>query len=252
MVELIGNSDVLITTTSKGKEAMQLLSDGDFDCMVLDLGLADISGFDLIEKIHGYENISDLPIVIYTGKDLNKKEESRLRKHADSIIIKGVKSTDRLLDEVGLFLHRGDHEYHQQKREKEKVKHSEEKIFSGKKILLVDDDARNIFALSSILEEKEIEVLDAENGLDALRLLEQRDHIDLILMDIMMPELDGYETIRRIRKLGKYAQIPIIALTAKAMKGDRQKCIESGASDYLSKPVDMEKLMSLLQVWLDR
>jgi CheY-like chemotaxis protein/signal transduction histidine kinase/HAMP domain-containing protein len=252
IVELIGNSDVLVTTTSKGKEAMQLLSQDDFDCMVLDLGLADISGFDLIEKIHGYENISDLPIIIYTGKDLNKKEESRLRKHADSIIIKGVKSTDRLLDEVSLFLHRGDHDHHQQKREKVKAKLSEEKIFSGKKILLIDDDARNIFALSSVLEEQDIEVLDAENGLDALKLLEQQDHIDLILMDIMMPELDGYETIRRIRKFTKYAQIPIIALTAKAMKGDRQKCIESGASDYLSKPVDMEKLMSLLHVWLHR
>jgi CheY-like chemotaxis protein len=252
MVELIGNSDVLITTTAKGKEAIQLLSRDEFDCMVLDLGLADISGFDLIEKIHKHEKISEMPIIIYTAKDLNKKEELRLRRHADSIIIKGVKSTDRLLEEVSLFLHRGDQALHVKKQEKEFAKRSEEKIFKGKKILLVDDDVRNIFALSSALEEKEIAVLEAENGLEALELLEQRDHIDLILMDVMMPELDGYETIRRIRKLNKYAKIPIIALTAKAMKGDRQKCIESGANDYLSKPVDMEKLLSLLQVWLHR
>jgi CheY-like chemotaxis protein/HAMP domain-containing protein/putative methionine-R-sulfoxide reductase with GAF domain len=252
MVELIGNTDVLITTASKGKEAIRLLSRGDFDCMVLDLGLADISGFDLIEKIHKQGNISDLPIIIYTGKELSKKEESRLRKHADSIIIKGVKSTDRLLDEVSLFLHRGDTEQQERKQEKERAKHSEKKIFKGKKILIVDDDVRNIFALSSVLEEKEMEIVNAENGIEALELLEKQNHLDLILMDIMMPEMDGYETIRRIRQQSKYTKIPIIALTAKAMKGDRQKCIDSGASDYLSKPVDMEKLLSLLQVWLYR
>jgi len=252
MLELLGNKDIHITTVSKGKEAIQLLAHCEFDCMVLDLGLSDISGFDLIEKIHKQVNIIDLPIIIYTGKDLSKKEEFRLRKHADSIIIKGVKSTDRLLDEVSLFLHRGDNGQREKKLEKEKARHQEDKIFKGKKILIVDDDARNIFALSSVLEEREIEVLGAENGLEALDLLKHRDHIDLILMDVMMPELDGYEAIQRIRKMDSYTKIPIIALTAKAMKGDRQKCIDSGANDYLSKPVNIEKLLSLLQVWLYR
>lgn len=251
IIELIGNGDVSITAADKGKDAFNLLHKEDFDCMVLDLGLSDISGFDLIEKVKSDKKIAELPIVIYTGKELNKKEETKLRKHSESIIVKGVKSPERLLDEVSLFLHRVEKNMPKEKQETIRQLHeNEENVFKDKKILLVDDDIRNIFALSSVLEEKEMEVVTAENGQEAIDTLTENDNINLILMDIMMPEMDGFEAIARIRKNKLYSKLPIIALTAKAMKGDRQKCIDAGANDYLSKPVEIEKLLSLLQVWL--
>jgi CheY-like chemotaxis protein len=227
-----------------------MLRKNEIDCMVLDLGLKDISGFDLIEKIKSDEAHKDLPVIIYTGKELSKKEQQKLNKYAESIIIKGAKSPERLKDEVSLFLHSVESDLPAEGILKTFTGPGNDGIFKGKKILLVDDDVRNIFALSSVLGEKEMEVEVAENGREALEKIEQSDGLDLILMDIMMPEMDGYETMRRIRKNPEYQKMPIIALTAKAMKGDRQKCIEAGASDYLSKPIDIEKLLSLMQVWL--
>ena len=251
IIQLIGNGDISILTAGKGKDAISLLKKEDVDCMILDLGLTDISGFELIEKIKKEERMKDLPIIIYTGKELTKNEEKHLRKHAESIIVKGVKSPERLLDEVSLFLHRVQSgASHDPMKIPEKNPGNGDTIFRNKKILVVDDDVRNVFSLSSILEEKEMQVLFAENGKEAIKQLKETDDIDLVLMDIMMPEMDGFEAMRRIREESGFRKLPIIALTAKAMKGDRQKCIEAGANDYLSKPIDVDKLYSLLQVWL--
>jgi tubulin-specific chaperone A len=251
IIELIGDADVSITATDKGKDAFNRLRKEEYDCMVLDLGLSDISGFELIEKVKSDKKIPEIPIIIYTGKELNKKEETKLRKHSESIIVKGVKSPERLLDEVSLFLHRAEKNMPKEKQDTiRKLHDTGETVFKDKQILLVDDDIRNIFALSSVLEEKEVEVITAENGQEAIDSLKKNDKIDLVLMDIMMPEMDGFEAITKIRANKAFAKLPIIALTAKAMKGDRQKCIDAGANDYLAKPVDIEKLLSLLQVWL--
>jgi CheY-like chemotaxis protein/HAMP domain-containing protein len=250
MLELIGNGDVSVATADSGEKALKLLKSNDFDCMILDLGLSDISGFELLEKINKNDKIDEIPIIVYTGKELTKKEESGLRKHAESIIIKGAKSPDRLLDEVSLFLHRVETNLPEEKQAKTNIVHDKSEVYKDKKILLVDDDIRNIFALSSILEEKEMQIIVAENGHEALSALEKNKDVDLVLMDIMMPEMDGYEAMQRIRKQNKFSKLPIIALTAKAMKGDRQKCIDAGANDYLSKPIDVEKMLSLLHVWL--
>ena len=252
IMQLIGNGDISITASGKGNEAYKMLGKEEYDCMILDLGLSDISGFDLIEKINNDSKICDVPIIVYTGRELSKKEETKLLKHADSIIIKGVKSPERLLDEVSLFLHRVEKEEVREIPIPINLPEDKSEIFRGKKVLIVDDDVRNIFALSSVLEEKEMVISVAENGKEALAVLKQEDDLDMVLMDIMMPEMDGYEAMENIRKTKTQTQLPIIALTAKAMKGDRQKCIESGANDYLSKPVDVEKLLSLLQVWLHR
>ena len=250
MVELLHGKDLLITAAATGQEAYTLLTEQYFDCMVLDLGLTDVSGFELLERIHQNPEISDLPIIVYTGRDLSHDEKLQLKKYADSIILKGVKSQERLLDEVTLFLHRVERNLPESQKQALRMLHDKEMVFHDKTILLVDDDVRNIFALSSVLEDKGLSVLAAENGKEALDMLASHPEIDLILMDIMMPEMDGYETIQHIRKQPEFPKLPIIALTAKAMKGDRQRCIEAGASDYLSKPVESEKLLSLLRVWL--
>jgi CheY-like chemotaxis protein len=249
IMELIAGDDIKIEALDNGKTAINKLKKDSYDCIVIDLGLSDMSGFELIEQIRK-GGFNDIPVIVYTGKDLNKEEENILRKHAESVIIKGAKSHERLLDEVNLFLHRA----------KSAEKGISDKLnvkvafdgngFKDKNILLVDDDVRNIFALTSVLEERGMHILVAENGREALDVLEKSDRIDLVLMDIMMPEMDGYEATRQIRSKKAHANLPIIALTAKAMKGDRQKCIDAGANDYLSKPVDVEKLMSLLHVWL--
>jgi CheY-like chemotaxis protein len=250
ILELIGDNDVSITATGKGEEALKLIRKDDFDCVVLDLGLSDISGFDLLEKINEDNKISDIPIIIYTGKELTKKEDSALQKYAQSIIIKGAKSPDRLLDEVSLFLHRVESNLPDDKKSQVQIQYDREEIFKGKRVLIVDDDIRNIYAVSSILGDKDMVIITAENGRDALDALQKDPKVDLILMDIMMPEMDGYEAIGKIRQQKEFKNVPIIALTAKAMKGDRQKCIDAGANDYLSKPVDVDKLLSLLRVWL--
>ena len=248
--ELIGNGDVKTTDVATGREAYEELSNGNYDCMILDLGLEDMSGFDLLEKIRLSEAAMRVPVIIYTGRDLTQEEEKQLSKYAESIIIKGVKSPERLLDESALFLHRVESDLPHEKQQMLKMVHDKESVLNGKKIMIVDDDMRNVFALSSVLEDRNMDVVVAKNGIECLEKLEEIDSIDCILMDIMMPKMDGYEAMTEIRKKSEFAKLPIIALTAKAMKGDRSKCIDAGASDYLSKPVNTDKLLSMMRVWL--
>jgi HAMP domain-containing protein/CheY-like chemotaxis protein/signal transduction histidine kinase len=252
VVELIGNGDVRTTAVATGAEAMAALEAQPFDCLVLDLGLSDMSGFELLERMKADPRLSQVPVIVYTGKDLSKKQETELRRLAETIIIKDVKSPDRLLDETALFLHRVESNLPAEKRKMLEHLHQHDPALSGRKALIVDDDIRNIFALTSVLEQHDVEVHYAENGKDGLRMVEDVPGIDVILMDVMMPEMDGYEAMRRIREKKDMRSLPIIALTAKAMKGDREKCIEAGASDYVMKPVDTEQLISLLRVWLSR
>uniref|UniRef100_UPI00262AA7AE response regulator n=1 Tax=Oceanispirochaeta sp. TaxID=2035350 RepID=UPI00262AA7AE len=247
--DLIGDGDVETITVATGAEAYSELESSPFDCMILDLGLEDdMSGYDLLEKIRADHKLGYIPIIIYTGRDLSQKEEAKLRQYSESIIIKGVKSPERLLDETALFLHRVELELPQDKQRMLNINHDKNSIFKEKKILLVDDDMRNVFALTSVLEEKGMIVDVAKNGAESLEKISKETN--LVLMDIMMPVMDGYEAMRKLRKNQSFKKIPIIALTAKAMKGDRNKSIEAGASDYLAKPIDTEKLLSMLRVWL--
>jgi tubulin-specific chaperone A len=219
--------------------------------MVLDLGLPDISGFSLLEQIENNDDIiAKPPIVIYSGKDLSRAEATKLRKHSGSIILKGAESPERLLDETSLFLHQIETSLPQEKQRMIRMAHEKETVLSGKKVLIVDDDMRNIFALSHALKAKEMTVIRAETGQEALDMLDTHPDIDIVLMDIMMPVMDGYEAMRKIREQEKFWKLPILALTAKAMKDDRKKCIEAGANDYLAKPIDLDKVMSMLRVWL--
>lgn len=250
IIELIGHDDVAITAVSTGQEALNELHSQRYDCMVLDLMLTDMTGFELLDQIRDDEYLNDLPIIIYTGKELDSKEELKLRKYAESIIIKDVKSPERLLDETTLFLHRVEANLPEDKRRILQKLHNKETLFEGKKILLVDDDIRNVFALSSVLEGYRMDVTFAENGREALEALENNPEFDLVLMDMMMPEMDGYEAMTRIRQNPRFEKLPIIALTAKAMKEDRSKCIEAGASDYVKKPIQTDQLLSLMRVWL--
>ncbi|WP_315793660.1 response regulator [Paenibacillus sp. BIC5C1] len=250
IIELIGHDDVAITAVSTGSEALNELHSQRYDCMVLDLMLTDMTGFELLDQIRDDQYLNDLPIIIYTGKELDSKEEMKLRKYAESIIIKDVKSPERLLDETTLFLHRVEANLPEDKRRILQKLHNKETLFEGKKILLVDDDIRNVFALSSVLEGYRMDVTFAENGREALEILDKNPEIDLVLMDMMMPEMDGYEAMTRIRQIPKFEKLPIIALTAKAMKDDRGKCIEAGASDYVKKPIQTDQLLSLMRVWL--
>ncbi|WP_322924894.1 response regulator [Paenibacillus campi] len=249
IIELIGHDDVAITAVSTGQEALQQLDSKRYDCMVLDLMLTDMTGFELLDRIRDDQRLRDLPIIIYTGKELDNKEETQLRKYAESIIVKDVKSPERLLDETTLFLHRVEADLPEDKRRILQKLHNKETLFEGKRILLVDDDVRNVFALSSVLEGYRMDVTFAENGREAVELVEQHN-FDLVLMDMMMPEMDGYEAMRLIRQLPERDKLPIIALTAKAMKDDRSKCIEAGASDYVKKPIQTDQLLSLMRVWL--
>ncbi|UBF28919.1 response regulator [Kovacikia minuta CCNUW1] len=250
LVELIGNGDVVSTAVGTGAEALEALQSSHFDCMVLDLGLPDMSGFELIEQIKQQPSLGYLPIIVYTGKDLSHREETELRRISDTIIVKGVRSPERLLDETALFLHRVQASLPEPKRIVLDQLRQNDPVLAGKKVLIVDDDVRNIFALTSLLEGYQIQVFYAENGQDGIAALQANPDIDVVLMDVMMPEMDGYETTRAIRQNKQFSSLPIIALTAKAMQGDREKCIEAGASDYITKPVDTEQLLSLLRVWL--
>jgi CheY-like chemotaxis protein len=252
MIELIQHEDVEITAVATAEDALRELATSHFDCMVLDLGLQGVNGFELLETVKANPKMWDLPIIIYTGKDLSQAEETRLRKFAETIIVKDVKSPERLLDETALFLHRVEAKLPEQKRRMLERLHNADAVFAGKRVLIVDDDVRNIFSLTSMLEDHGMQVSFAENGKDAVTLLRERQDFDLVLMDIMMPEMDGYETTRAIRQIPALKSLPIIALTAKAMKGDREKTIAAGASDYITKPVDTDQLLSLMRVWLYR
>jgi CheY-like chemotaxis protein/signal transduction histidine kinase/CHASE3 domain sensor protein len=250
IMALISSNDVEITAVGKGSEALDELRENSFDAMILDLGLEDMNGFELLGMISRDENMRAVPIIIYTGKDLSDEEEAELRKYAESIIVKGVRSPERLLDETTLFLHRVEKDLPPDKQKMLRMARDKDEVFKDKTILVVDDDMRNVFALSSVLEYAGLNVIVGRNGREGISKLEDNPHTNLVLMDIMMPEMDGYEAMREIRKRGKFSKLPIIALTAKAMKGDRAKCIEAGANDYLSKPIDTDKLLSLLRVWL--
>ncbi|HLL71780.1 MAG TPA: HAMP domain-containing protein [Pyrinomonadaceae bacterium] len=250
IVELIGNGDVTTTAVATGQEALDALQAEPFDCMVVDLKLPDMSGFELIEKIQRDLGRADLPIIVYTGKELTAKEETQLRKVADAIIVKEVSSPERLLAETALFLHRVEANLPEPKRRMLEQLHRRDPVLAGRKVLIVDDDVRNIFALTSALESHNMEVVHAENGQEGIDTLQATEGVEAVLMDIMMPGMDGYEAIRAIRQIEQFKNLPIIALTAKAMKADRDRCIEAGASDYISKPLDIDQLLSLLRVWL--
>jgi CheY-like chemotaxis protein len=249
---LLGYDDIEIVNAGTGADALATLREQTCDCVVLDLRLPDMTGFEVLEEMRVDSKLTDIPVVIFTGKELSPDEDAKLHAVARSIVVKGVESPERLLDETALFLHRVVTNLPPDKqRMLERLTSSDEDLI-GKTVLLVDDDARNIFALSSVLERRGMKVLTATTGNEALNLLDATSEIAIVLMDIMMPEMDGYQTMMRIRENPDYRRLPIIALTAKAMKGDREKCLEAGASDYLAKPVNIEQLMSALRMWLHR
>ncbi len=307
MTELIGNMDVKTTAVATGEDALAQLKANDFDCMVLDLGLPDMAGVELLKKVKRQARFKNLPVVIYTSRDLTRQEEAQLKKYAETIITKDARSPERLLDETALFLHRIVAKLPEAKRKVveqapgRQARQGEtangnngaangtagsknsrkpqsapppdstiadstaadgaattgaagdtEDVLSGRCVLLVDDDVRNVFALTSVLENYGVEVVFAENGRDALEILQGQPSVDLILMDVMMPEMDGYETTRAIRQMERYADLPIISLTAKAMSGDRERSLEAGASDYITKPVDLDLLLASMRKLLAR
>ena len=252
IAELIGFDDVKITAVGSGADALAALQEKTFDCIVLDLRLPDVTGFELMESIQQDERLRDTPIVVFTGRELSNAEEEELRQRAKSIVLKGVRSPERLLDETALFLHRVITDLPPAKQRMIETLHQSDEPLQDRKVLVVDDDIRNIFALNSLLERHKMAVISATNGQEAINLVESTDDLSLVLMDVMMPEMDGYETMRRIRNNPKFRLLPIIALTAKAMKGDREKCLEAGASDYVAKPVNTEQLLSLVRMWLHR
>jgi HAMP domain-containing protein/signal transduction histidine kinase/DNA-binding response OmpR family regulator len=252
VTELLGHDDIEIVTVATGAEALEAIKIQNIDCVVLDLRLPDMSGFDLLEMIKEDAALSDLPIVIFTGRELSPDEDAMLHTMARSVVVKDVESPERLLDETALFLHRVVADLPVEKQRMIERLHSSDEDLVGKKVLVVDDDARNIFALSSVLERRGMHVLTSTTGKEAISLLESTPDVAIVLMDIMMPEMDGYQTIDVMRSNPAFRRLPIIALTAKAMKGDREKCIEAGASDYLAKPVNTEQLISALRMWLHR
>jgi CheY-like chemotaxis protein len=220
--------------------------------MVLDLKLPEMTGFGLLEELKTRPQSRALPVIVYTGKELTRREETRLKKYADSIIVKTVGSPERLLDETALYLHRAHTDLPDEGRRTIDQLYSTDVLFKGRRVLIVDDDVRNVFALTSALESRGIEVLYAENGRDSLSVLAENADVDLVLMDIMMPEMDGYETMAALRQMPQFRRLPVIALTAKAMEEDREQSVTAGASDYITKPVNIDQLMSLMQVWLHR
>ncbi|MGH8503407.1 MAG: response regulator, partial [Gammaproteobacteria bacterium] len=252
VTELLGHDDIDIVTADSGAAALAALEEQPYDCVVLDLRLPDMSGFEVLERIRDLEALSELPVVVFTGKELSAEEDAQLRTLARSVVVKGVESPERLLDETALFLHRIITDLPAAKQQMLERLHGSDDDLQGKAVLVVDDDVRNIFALSSVLERRRMTVLTAHTGREAIDILESAEDIAIVLMDIMMPEMDGYQTMQVIRKNPSFRRLPIIALTAKAMKGDREKCLAAGASDYLAKPVNTEQLLSALRMWLHR
>jgi CheY-like chemotaxis protein/nitrogen-specific signal transduction histidine kinase len=252
IVDLLAHDDVEITAVATGAEALAVLEGGTVECCVMDLRLPDMTGFDLMARVQADPALRDLPIVVFTGKELSEDDEKRLASAAKSVVLKDVQSPERLFDETALFLHRVVADLPPAKRSMLENLHRSNDILRKRKVLVVDDDARNIFALTTVLENSEMDVLTATNGRQAIDLIHQTPDLGVVLMDIMMPGMDGYETMRRIRKDQRFRTLPILALTAKAMKGDREKCLKAGASDYIAKPVNTDQLLSLLRVWLYR
>jgi CheY-like chemotaxis protein len=252
ILELLGDDDIDIATADTGTDALAMLATDKFDCVVLDLRLPDMSGFEVLEQMSERDELRELPVIVFTGRELSAEEEARLHEYARSVVVKGVESPERLLDETALFLHRVISDLPAPKQKMLERLHRSDEDLVGKEVLVVDDDVRNIFALSSVLERRGMKVLTASTGREAITTLEATPDLSIALMDIMMPEMDGYETIKAIREKSEFRRLPIIALTAKAMKGDREKCLEAGASDYLAKPVNTEQLLSSLRMWLHR
>jgi CheY-like chemotaxis protein/signal transduction histidine kinase/HAMP domain-containing protein len=252
VTELLSHEDIDIITVPTGREALDRLIADPVDCVVLDLKLPDMTGFEVLERIASEPVLSDIPVVVFTGRELSAEEDARLHTMARSVVVKGVESPERLLDETALFLHRVVSELPQQRQQMLERLHQSDEYLVGSTILLVDDDARNIFALGSVLERRGMVVLTATTGREAIAIIEQNRDIGIVLMDIMMPEMDGYQTMQAIRANPEFRRLPILALTAKAMKGDREKCLEAGASDYLAKPVNTDQLLSSLRMWLHR
>ena len=231
-------------------DSVDALNKKEVDCVILDMGIPAQNSYEVLEKVKSQPGFENLPVIIFTGKSLSKKEETRIKQYADSIVIKTAHSYQRILDEVSLFLHLVEEgKEPKSSRMTDKVGNLGE-VLANKKVLMVDDDVRNIFSMSKILEAHKMTVLTAIDGKDALNQMAENPDVSVVLMDIMMPEMDGYEAIREIRKNPRNRNLPIIAITAKAMTGDREKCIEAGASDYISKPIDIDQLLSLLRVWL--
>ena len=249
---LLGHDDIDVKVVATGLDALAAVDSEQFDCLVLDLRLPDMSGFELLERLKAIEGGQELPVVVFTGKDLSPEEDARLHMLARSVIVKDVESPERLLDETSLFLHRVVADLPDEKRKMLDRLHRSDEALVGKKVLIVDDDVRNIFALSSVLERRGMTVLTAGTGREAIATVESTSDLAIVLMDIMMPEMDGYETMQVIRQNPQFRRLPIIALTAKAMKGDREKCLEAGASEYLAKPVNTEQLLSACRMWLHR
>jgi CheY-like chemotaxis protein/CHASE3 domain sensor protein len=250
VIQLLSDEDIEIVAVELGEQALQQLHQQVFDCMIIDLKLPDMKGNQLLQRMSSESILSFPPVIVYTGRNLTREEEMELRKYSNSIIIKGARSPERLLDEVTLFLHKVESQLSAEHQSMLKTIRSRDRVFEGRKILLVDDDVRNIFALTKVLEHKGLNVDIARNGREAIEKLQALDDIDLVLMDIMMPEMDGYEAMREIRKDARFTRLPIIALTAKAMKDDQELCMKAGASDYLAKPVDIDRLQSLLRIWM--
>jgi CheY-like chemotaxis protein len=249
IAQLIMAADVEITEAKSGTDAFELLRSCDFDCAILDLDLGDMTGIELLRRLADEKSTPLPPVVVYTGAELSKEQHIELRQHSSSIVVKGASSPERLIDEVSLFLHSVESSLPEEERRMIRSVHETDHALLGKRVLLVDDDLRNTFALSKALRQHGLDVVLADNGELALEKLVSED-VDLVLMDIMMPVMDGYEAMRRIRAEERYRDLPIIALTAKAMLEDRAKCIEAGANDYLTKPVSIDQLLSMARIWL--
>ncbi|WP_316813019.1 response regulator [Pedobacter heparinus] len=255
LTEQLTAKGVEVQQAFTGKEALAMLDEHTFDCIILDLKLPDLSGFDLLDRIKSQEKLAHVPVIINTAMELDQEKIAHIMQYTEAMVLKSNKSNDRLIDEVSLFMNKLKQEHPVKaasisNRNKSKASSTMEKVLKDKTILITDDDMRNIFALSSALQAYDLKIVIANNGREAIRKLEENNQIDLVLMDIMMPEMDGYEAMIAIRSKKEFTKLPIIALTAKAMKNDREKCIEAGANDYISKPVDMDKLLSMLRVWL--
>jgi CheY-like chemotaxis protein len=252
LTALVAGEDIHCVEVDSGAAAIKELASRSFDVIVVSLDVPDQKAFDLIDELRELPGLRNIPLIVYSDRQLSKREETHLKRLTQTSVLKDVRSPERLVDEVSLFLHRRVENLTPERRQMLQELHRADTVLAGKKVLIVDDDIRNIFAMTSLLEPHQMNILSAETGRGAIESLQADPEIDIVLMDIMMPDMDGYDTMRAIRKLGKFRSLPIIALTAKAMKGDREKCIEAGASDYISKPVDTEQLLAMLRVWLYR
>jgi CheY-like chemotaxis protein len=251
-VAMTAGPDADFHEAASADAALAAVKDKAFDLIVCGLDVPGRKGFDLVDEIREIDSLRNTPVIVYSARELSRKEEIHLKRLTQTTVLKDVRSVERLVDEVALFLHRPVDALAPDRRKMIEHLHRADAVMAGKKVLIVDDDIRNIFAMTSILEPHQMHILSAETGKSAIEVLQENGDLDIVLMDIMMPDMDGYDTMRAIRKLAKFRSLPIIALTAKAMKGDREKCIEAGASDYISKPVDTEQLLAMLRLWLYR